>query len=368
MGFALVRYDEGRTLGALTLSDALFAQTERSLSYANALVSFFDDARWSVQGTLSGARYSEPLPAPAPLAGAFKHFLGDLTLSASTTMQDGFMPTLHVLGETGLTFTSPRHALRAATGVARTFDGGRWRTTVLSVARAWWDRGRTRYTLAASPVQLQAGDILGDVTGSIQFEGRGSGPAYELTGGVRAGEAIIGRSMWGSLTAAWPIPGGLYLAASIGSYPVDLLQSLPGGRYAALSLRVPNEGWPFGLAGGRSPRPRVPVVPPPPARPELPTQFPLAIVVGEALDSLFLREVRVWAPGIPHVELMADFTDWVPVPLVRQAPGDWQGYYRVPPGARRIHLRLNGNELAAPLNLARIDDDFVGTVGVMIVR
>ena len=86
------------------------------------------------------------------------------------------------------------------------------------------------------------------------------------------------------------------------------------------------------------------------------------------IDSLYLREVRVWAPGNPKVELLADFTDWIAVPLVRQESGDWQGYYRIPPGARRVNLRLNGKEVVVPLNLSSVDDEFTGRVGVLIVK
>jgi hypothetical protein len=364
VGFAAVRYDQGteRALGALTLQEGIFAQTTRSLSFANALISFFDDARWSVQGLLSGARYSAPALAPTVLNRWFPNYQGDFTLSASTTAQDGFMPTLHVTGEGGITLNSQRHALRTGVGMARTFDGSRWRTTVIGSSRFWMERGKTRYALSATPVQLQAGDILGDFEGTMSFElARG---VYELNGGLRTGEGVVGKSTWGGFTASWPVFGGAYVALSVGSYPVDLLQSLPGGRYAALSMRVPPNGWPV----RRRPVPRPPLIPPPPRTPELPTQFPIAIAVGEAYDSLFLREVRVWAPGNPKVELLADFTDWVPVPLVRLASGDWQGYYRVPPGARRVNLRLNGGEVVVPLNVSAVDDEFTGRVGVLIVK
>lgn len=370
VGFAVVRYDKSvtqhagadRALGAITLNEQLFAQTVRSLSYANGLVSMFDDGRFSLQGTLAGARYSAPIAAPSVLNRAFKDYQGDFTLSAATTAQDGFMPTLHLVLDGGVTLASQSRALRTAVGMARTFDGTRWRTTVLSSSRLWMEQGRARYTLNANPVQLQGGDILSDFEGTWSWAGTAG--RYELIGGLRTGEGIIGKSTWGGFSASWPIFGGAYIAVSVGSYPVDLLQSLPGGRYAALSVRMPPKG--FSLRSRALPR--VPVAPPPPARPELPTQYPIAMVVGEAYDSLYLREVRVWAPGNPLVELLADFTDWVPVPLVRQSGGDWLGYYRVPPGARRVNVRLNGREVVVPMNVSEIDDEFTGKVGVLIVK
>lgn len=369
VGFAVVRYDKNveragadRALGAITLNEALFAQTPRSLSYANGLLSIFDDARLSLQATLAGARYSAPTAAPTVLNRAFADYQGDFTLSAATTAQDGFMPTLHVLLDGGITLAAQHRAFRNAIGMARTFDGSRWRTTVLGSSRYWMEHGRARYAFSATPVQLQGGDILGDFEGTWTWDGGRRG-RYELVGGLRTGEGIIGTSTWGGFSASWPIIGGAYLAFSVGRYPVDLLQSLPGGRYAALSMRVPPK---FALRSRAVPR--APVIPPPPLRPELPTQYPIAVVVGAPYDSLYLREVRVWAPGNPVVELLADFTDWVPVPLVRQAGGDWLGYYRVPPGARRVNLRLNGREVVVPMNVSEIDDEFTGKVGVLIVK
>lgn len=370
MGFAVVRYDKNvtqragadRALGAITLNEALYAQTARTLSYANGLLSLFDDGRMSLQGMLAGARYSAPIATPTVVNSVFGQYQGDFTLSAATTAQDGFMPTLHLVADGGITLASQRRALRTAIGMARTFDGARWRTTVMGSSRFWMEQGRSRYALNATPLQLQGGDILSDFEGIWLWEGaRGR---YEVIGGLRTGEGIIGKSTWGGFSASWPIIGGAYLAISVGSYPVDLLQSLPGGRYAALSMRVPPKG--FSLRSRAMPK--VPVAPAAPLHPELPTRYPIAIVVGEAYDSLYLREVRVWAPGNPLVELLADFTEWVPVPLVRQPSGDWLGYYRVPPGARRVNLRLNGREVVVPLNLSAIDDEFSGKVGVLIVK
>ncbi len=370
VGFAVVRYDKNvtqragadRALGAITLNEALYAQTARSLSFANGLLSMFDDGRFSLQGTLAGARYSAPTAAPQGISRAFKDYQGDFTLSAATTAQDGFMPTLHLVLDGGVTLASQRRAIRNAIGMARTFDGTRWRTTVLGSSRFWMEQGQSRYALNATPVQLQGGDILSDFEGTWSWEGTAG--RYELIGGLRTGEGIIGKSTWGGFSASWPILVGAYLALSVGSYPVDLLQSLPGGRYAALSVRVPAKG--FSLRSRATPR--LPVVPRPVLHPELPTQYPIAIVVGEPYDSLYLREVRVWAPGNPLVELLADFTEWIPVPLVRQAGGDWLGYYRVPPGARRVNLRLNGHEVVVPMNVSAIDDEFTGKVGVLIVK
>ena len=90
-------------------------------------------------------------------------------------------------------------------------------------------------------------------------------------------------------------------------------------------------------------------------------------MTGPALDSTYIREVKVWAPGAQVVELMADFVDWVPVPLIKQPNGEWQGFYRIAPGLHRVNLRLDG-ELDAPLNWRVERDEFLGNVALVLVR
>jgi hypothetical protein len=98
------------------------------------------------------------------------------------------------------------------------------------------------------------------------------------------------------------------------------------------------------------------------------TSAPLTLVIGPALDTLEIREIRVWAPGVRQVEVVADFVDWLPAPLIRQPGGDWQGYYYVKAGLHRLNLRLDGKELVVPYNLARVKDEFSGEVGVIMVK
>lgn len=361
VGFAAVEYDNGLALGALTLTETVALDRPAGSLFATGLVSLFNDGRWSMQGGLTGARFSQPLPTSGPLRPWFRSVRGELSLNATSTAQQGFMPTLQLLGQARLHLAGDGYAARAGAALTRTFDGFAWRTTVLADAGGWARLGPTVVSFSTTPMQLQYGDVLGDNEAGISWSaGRAT---YDATLGVRVGEALRGTVHWGSLTATWPLRWGTFATASIGNYPVDLIQGLPGGRYAALALRVPPGGV---RALRRAPRRAAP--PPPPERPDLPITEPLALVIGPALDSLALREIRVWAPGIARVELLADFTEWVPVPLIRQPNGEWRGYYHVAPGVHRLNLRLNRETLDVPLNLARVKDEFTGDVGLVIVR
>ena len=361
VGFATVAYDNGLTLGALTLNESVALERPTGALFANGLLSLFNDGRWSMQGGVTGSRFSAPIPAAAILRPWFRSIRGELSFNTTSTAQQGFMPTLQLLGQARVHLLSERFAARGGAMVTRSFDGFAWRTTVLGDFGGWTRAGGAVVSFTATPMQLQYGDVLGDNEGAVSWT-RGR-VTYDVSVGVRVGEAQRGTVTWGSATASWPLMAGALATASIGSYPVDLIQGLPGARYAALAMRLPNGR----LALHRRAPPRV-MSPPPPARPELPITERLALVIGPALDSLSLREVRVWAPGIASVELLADFSQWIPVPLIRQPDGEWRGYYYVSAGMHRLNLRLNRQDIDVPVNLARLRDDFAGDVGLIIVR
>lgn len=362
VGFAIVDYDNGRSFGALTLNETAVIERPTGSLSANALLSLFNDGRWSTQAALAGSRFSAPMVPGGFLHRWFGDVRGELALTSSATAQQDVMPTLQVNAESRLHLSADRYAIRGGATVARTFDGVGWRTTVMGEAGGWWQVGRTAVLHGTTrPMQLQFGDLLSDTEGGMTWV-RGHSE-YTWTMGVRLGEADRRTSGWGSFSATWPLRAGFYGTASLGSYPVDLIQGLPGGRYAAFALRLPGGKWP-----AFRPRPVRPVIPPPPERPELPTADPLALVIGPALDSLGIREIRVWAPGIREVELLADFVDWIPVPLVRQPDGEWRGYYYVTPGLHTLNLRLDRRELAVPRNLVARDDEFNGRVALIVVR
>jgi hypothetical protein len=344
----------------VTLTETIALERPAGALFATGLVSVFNDGRWSMQGGITGSRFSDPIPTGARLRPWFHTLRGELSLNTTSTAQQGFMPTLQLLSQARLHLLHDRYAVRGGAAVTRTFDGFQWRTTVLGDFGGWTRWGGTVLSYTATPMQLQYGDVLGDNEGTISWT-RGR-VTYDASFGVRVGEALRGTVGWGSFTATWPIVAGALGTVSAGSYPVDMIQGLPGARYAAVAVRLPNGRFSLRRRPTRLP------LPPAPERPELPVTERLALVIGPALDSASLREVRVWAPGIARVELMADFTEWIAVPLVRQPNGEWRGYYHVTPGIHRVNLRLNREELDVPVNLARVRDEFTGDVGLIIVR
>jgi hypothetical protein len=79
------------------------------------------------------------------------------------------------------------------------------------------------------------------------------------------------------------------------------------------------------------------------------------------------------------VELMADFTDWVPVPLVRLPRGTaggrardaadlWAAELVIAPGVHRVNVRVDGGPWRPPPGLSVVRDEFGGEVGLLVVR
>lgn len=359
LSMATVRYENGLTLGALTMFDAVTLRRARATTSAWGLVSMFSDGRWSLQGALEGVRRSDSLPAPPRFVGLFRSLHSELSLGAASTAQAGFMPTLQLSTRGRLVFDHEGHGARAGGALFRTFDGLGWRTTVMADATVWQQRAGGVVSLTANAMQLAIGDYLGDVQADFQWS---NGNTFlGSSAGVRLGEAQRGTVSWVSASVTWPLRDDIWTSVSVGSYPADLIQSLPGGRFFSLTMRLPN---------GRFPPLRRPPPPPPPVRvmEPLPLTHRLALVIGFPLDSADLREIRVWAPDVETVELVADFVDWIPVPLIRQPDGVWQGYYRVAPGLHRLNLRLDRKKLDVPTNIRGIPDEDFGTVGLVIVR
>ena len=121
--FAVVRYENGRTNGALTLFDAVILANERSTRSGYSLLSVFDDGRVSMQGGLEAARRSARLPVVAQFRPWFTALRGEMVLDAATTIQTGFMPTAALTGRARIRFERDAQGGHAEGAVARAFDG-----------------------------------------------------------------------------------------------------------------------------------------------------------------------------------------------------------------------------------------------------
>ncbi len=135
------------------------------------------------------------------------------------------------------------------------------------------------------------------------------------------------------------------LTASYGRQLMDPLRGLPEADLASASLRV---------SLGRKPLPVM-------ARSEIAiaTVDPMPGGGGELV-------VQVFAADTMLVEVAGDFSNWQPLPLVREG-GLLVARVRLPPGKHRVAVRVNLGEWRAPRNLARVRDDYGGEAGIVVI-
>lgn len=361
--FSAVEYDNGRYASALTIDQSLFLTRERSSTLADAAVSIFDDGHWSMQGELSGTRYSKPIKIPelvVPFARDyfvpfFRTMRGEMSVVASGSAQQGLMPTMHFLPQARLHFLDLERGMWAGGGFARTFDGDVWRTTLLGDLGAWIREGATVISASAHPQQLQNGDLMSDLDATI--DRTFGNVTFAGSFGLRVGQASRVDIGWASVGATFAINRRLLATASVGNYPADLMQGLPGARFISLSIRLPSRS-----RFQRRDDQIVGVVQPSPAT----DGVMLSVVRTDSARGG--RAVRVRAPASDRVEVMADFTDWEPVPLVRTPAGLWELTLPISAGQHRINVRLDGGDWVVPTNVARVTDEFGGVVGLILVR
>lgn len=168
------------------------------------------------------------------------------------------------------------------------------------------------------------------------------------------GDPTLGQSVQKPTAVTWwMLDGRLWLSeqfgllASGGYQPTDRSLRTPGGRFFRLGLSA-------ALPRGR--RETAPLAVPRRAAVEL-----------KALSEGF-RELLIAAPHAAEVELMGDFTDWLPVLLTRVGGGRWRLRLRIPPGAYGVNVRYDRGAWVVPVGLPIMKDEFGGEAGLLVVR
>ena len=166
------------------------------------------------------------------------------------------------------------------------------------------------------------------------------------------------REVYADVTARLPLTRRLEAMVGVGRTPGDPVRSTIGSTYISLGIRIN-------------------LVPAPP--PTLP-------ILARALErrARSIREspegsralvdvaddgtLQVLIDGATSVEIMADFTDWVPTPLQRLPSGAWARPGRLAAGAYRLNVRVDGGRWSVPLGTRLEEDEFGGAAGVIVIR
>lgn len=210
--------------------------------------------------------------------------------------------------------------------------------------------GAVVFTNAKPPAAAGPAIRYGDLLGYWQHD---RGPLELLIGGGARASATrsLGSTGWVSGTATLWMTSRLALVFSAGRALEDVTRAIPSVRYLSLALRVGQQRstdlLPTAIHRGN------------------PDHEEGRLEVRASRDSMRLVTVR--ADTAAAVELMADFTDWEPVAMVKGLDGIWSLERPITPGAHHVAIRIDGGAWRAPPNLARVPDDFGGEVGLLAV-
>ncbi len=340
-------YADSLHASGASISPAVRLDWSRATLAASAELSGLGGGNVSTQGLI----------APSIVTPAFGAFFGELAGSFGGSSHWDGTHTGQALGVARGYFARGSAGLWIGGGAGSAWDGSTWRAMRQAEGGAWVDRDGFTALATVVPTSVAGGIDYTDLQLAVRRPSRN----YEVgaSGGVRAGAhslAIGGTSrVWGMVSLLrWMAPR-LAIVASAGSYPVDLTQGFPGGRYATLALRVAS-------ASSRPPAARVASQ----DRSMKPaSSTPSAF---EVRSSGVRRTLRVYAPAAQSVELSADFTQWQAVALTRGDAGWWTLTRSIAPGTYQVNVRANGGSWIAPAGLLTTRDEFGISTGVLTLE
>jgi hypothetical protein len=346
-GTAVTYADSIHATGA-SITPAFRLDWTRATVGGSATVSQLSHSGSSVQASLAPSVFTPSAgPFTAELAGAF----------GGSTHTDGSR-TGQLLGIARLYAIGDGRGAWAGGGVGRTWDGIVWRDMRQAELGAWLTRSATTALATVTPVVVQDTIRYADIQAAVRYP-RGR-VELGLTGGLRAGAsspAIGGSSRaWGSVSVVGWLSRQLAVVGSAGSYPVDLTQGFPGGRFASIALRLASRNT-------REAERETDV-----AGADANAKPAVAFDVRSSGDANNDRTLRVFAPAAKSVEITGDFTQWQPLRLARGPDGWWTVARVLAPGTYQMNMRIDGGPWIAPPGLLASRDEFGATTGILTVE
>jgi hypothetical protein len=282
--------------------------------------------------------------------GASRRISPELSLQGGGSSHSNGMRTGQWLGAARLYMAGPSRGLWAGGGVGSTWDGT-WREIVQADAGVWATFARSTISAALSPTVVD--DTIRYADGLVALHSERRNWDFDGSLGFRSGNPLptlpANRNVWGQVTAIFWASPRVGIVGAAGIYPVDFTQGFPGGRYVSVAVRVRST-------------PRLILA-------------PLVATTTRTVQALQIttlsgntRSLRVRAEAADRVELMADFTGWVPIAMQPDGGGWWKAVVDVPRGTHELNVRVDGGQWLAPPGSIIRTDEFGGVIGVIVVR
>ena len=345
LGGAQARYGDSASMNSGTLGAMATALSPNATFSAAVAASAAAQSSWTGFGAATGSVFS-------PSFGASR---GELHAGGSGSTYGSGPASAQLLGGLRIHLARATAGAWIGAGAGRVKDPIGWRGTTVGELGAWGQAGPAVVQAAVIPVRIAGGLNYTDAEGTIRF----AGERLEIAGVAGVRTVIAGftesASPWGAVNATAWILRSVGITASAGNYPMDPGQDLPAARYVTLGVRIAPK------------RTRV-------TTPVLAADV-LALSAIESAPAMTVspadgatRTIFFRAASAERVELMGDFTDWVPVPMQRgTAPGVWSVALPVSSGVHQINVRIDGGAWTVPAGLTPVRDELGGSVGILLV-
>ena len=166
-----------------------------------------------------------------------------------------------------------------------------------------------------------------------------------------------------AIASLWPLRGPFTFAAQAGRQLADPLRGVPQASYMAMSMRVQL---------GRAPNARVYATRIQGAANLVSSDRGVFEPIAGAEYRLERRDggaelvLRVSAASDAMVEVAHSANEWAPLRLTRDGDA-FVARITLASGTHRVALRVNGGAWRAPRGLSRVNDDFGGSAGLLVV-
>ena len=347
-GAVMVRFADQGELSAATLSPALVVQSRRASARLLGSASQLSAGQWTTQGTAVLAAFTAP---------SARGFVGEAGAAVGGSAFPDGARTAQALGSARLHWLGAPVGTWVGGALGSMFDGVVWRSVRQAEVGASLPVRDAQLTVMATPSitddTLRYTDVLAVMGGS-----RGAVDLSASLGG-RLGAAlpIAGgdQRLWGGVSvSAWVAPR-IALTVASGTYPVDVTQGFPAGRFLSAGLRVGATRATRAQDVTRARRIRGA------ARAAGVRAFALRRTDGRVFD------IRVRAPDAREVLVNGDATGWRPIALVREDGGWWRGRLVIVTSTAELVLRVDGGAWLVPPGAEEIVDEFGGRTGRVMV-
>jgi hypothetical protein len=287
-----------------------------------------------------------------------RHWRGELGVTAGASDYANIASFTHGQADARLHLMDRNRGGWIAATLGRSSFGGGARPVAVVAVGAWLLRADR--TLFVSLDRALVGDTsYTDLRSSARW--RRNRVVLEGILGARIWSRGGGRGVFGEGSATVTLGPQAALVLSAGRYPTDAVSGSIAGRYVTAAVRLGT------ITIHKQPAATVPANPYASGSNGTTgnTDTRLEIQARQEDDV----QLTLYAPGATAVEISGDFTDWRPVPLIRNPSNTdaWVACFRIPPGMHRINVRRDGGPWTAPGGTTRSADDYDGEVGVFIL-